>query len=95
MGGVWDRSNRHGHWETAVKEAVIAWNAPSPYHPAAKFFVNHALDHAFGGAGKWQNAFTHHDKHHIERAMGTGVVMDRKKKTPQRMPDSFYDVSIV
>ena len=74
---------------------MIAWNAPSPYHPAAEFFVNHALDHAFGGAGKWQNAFTHHDKHHIERAMGTGVVMDRKKKTPQRMPDSFYDVSIV
>ena len=60
--------------------------------PAAHFFINHSLDHAFGGTGKWHNAFTHHDKHHIERAMGTGVVMDRtwdrKKQTPQRLLDS-------
>ena len=45
--------------------------------PAAHFFINHSLDHAFGGTGKWHDAFTHHDKHHIERGMGTGVVMDR------------------
>ena len=95
MGGVWDRSNRHGNWETAVKETVVSWNAPSPYHPAAHFFINHSLDHAFGGTGKWHNAFTHHDKHHIERAMGTGVVMDRKKQTPQRLPDSCYNTPVV
>ena len=43
MGGVWDRSNRHGSWETAIEEAVVAWNSPQPYHPAAIPFVNHAL----------------------------------------------------
>ena len=47
------------------------------------------------GVIKWHDAFTHHDKHHIERAMGTGVVMDRKKRTPQRLPDACYDTSVV
>ena len=35
MGGVWDRCDRQGNWVTATEEAVIAWNAPQPYHPAS------------------------------------------------------------
>ena len=40
MGGVWDRSDRQGNWVTATLEAVIAWNTPKPYHPAAVTFIN-------------------------------------------------------
>jgi len=61
-------------------ESVLAWNAPQPYHPAAEAFIARSLDHLFGGAGKWKTHFTHNDNHHIERAMGKGVMMDRKKK---------------
>ena len=86
------RSERGGNWITACIEAVVAWNAPKPYHPAAVAFVNHSLDHWAGGVGKWHDRFTHRDSHH-ERAMGTGVVMDRHKKEKQRLPNSFYDVS--
>ena len=32
MGGVWDRCDRQGNWVTATEEAVIARNAPQPYH---------------------------------------------------------------
>ena len=42
------------------------------------------------------NRFTHHDKHHIERQMGKGVVIERKKRSAlenTRLPDSFYDTS--
>ena len=82
MGGIWDRSERGGNWITACIEAVVAWNAPKPYHPAAVAFVNHSLDHWAGGAGKWHDRFTHHDSRE-DRAMGTGVVMDRHKKEPR------------
>jgi hypothetical protein len=93
MGGVWDRSNRHGNWETAIEEAVVAWNSPQPYHPAAIPFINHSLNHLFKGEGKWHDKFTHQDNTHIERRVGSGVVMARHKKDPQRLPDSFYDTS--
>ena len=93
MGGVWDRCDRHGNWETAIEEAVVAWNAPQPYHPAAVAFINHSLDHWAGGVGKWAQRFTHHDTHHIERDLAVGVVTARKKKERARLPASLYDVS--
>lgn len=40
MGGVWDRCDRQGNWVTATLEAVVAWNTPKPYHPAAVAFIN-------------------------------------------------------
>ena len=51
MGGVWDRSSpdaRHCAFEQSVKEAVVAWNGPRPYHQEAVPFINHALNHLFG-----------------------------------------------
>ena len=86
-------ANRHGNWETAIEEAVVAWNSPQPYHPAAIPFINHSLNHLFKGEGKWHDKFTHQDNTHIERRVGSGVVMARHKKDPQRLPDSFYDTS--
>ena len=38
----------------------------------------------------------HHDRHHIERDLAKGVVMERKKREAMenvRLPASFYDVS--
>ena len=93
MGGVWDRCDRQGNWTTAIEEAVIAWNAPKPYHPAAVAFINHSLDHWAGGEDKWTQRFTHHDKHHIERDLAKGKVIERHKKEVQRLPSSYYDVS--
>ena len=57
MGGVWDRSadaRRHPHFETGVLEAVVAWNAPQPYHPEADVFIARSLDHAFPDG--WRHA---------------------------------------
>ena len=93
FGEPWDRSNRHGDWKSAIEEAVVSWNSPQPYHPAAIPFINHSLNHLFGGEGKWHDKFTHRDNTHIERRVGSGVVMARHKKDPQRLPDSFYDSS--
>jgi len=85
-----------GQLGDATLEAVVAWNTPKPYHPATVAFINRSLDHWAGGAGAWHNRFTHHDKHHIERELAKGVVMERKKREAQkeaRLPASFYDVS--
>ena len=77
----------------------MAWNTPKPYHPAATAFINRSLDHWAGGHGKWHGSFTHkvhNDKHHIERRLATGVVMERKKREARaatRLPDAFYDTS--
>ena len=92
MGGVWDRSSRQGDWLSAIQEAVIAWNGPAAYHPAAVAFVNHSLTHWAGGKD-WHKRFTHHDAHHIERSLSKGVVMERHKREQQRLPSSFYDVT--
>ena len=96
MGGVWDRCDRQGNWVTATLEAVVAWNTPKPYHPAAVAFINRSLDHWAGGAGAWHQRFSHHDAHHIERQAGSSTVIDRKKREARelaRLPPAFYDVS--
>jgi len=83
MGGVWDRvatDRRNVGFDTGVKESVLAWNAPQPYHASAEAFIARSLDHLFGGAGKWKTHFTHNDRHHIERSLGQGVVANRKVK---------------
>ena len=56
-------------------------------------FINHSLDHLYG-KGKWATKFTHRDTR-LDRAMGTGVVMSRKKKEVTRLPSSFYDTPAV
>ena len=87
---MWDRSDRHGDFRTATLEAVVAWSAPPPYHPAAVPFINRSLAHLFGN-DMWMKKFTHQDHHHIERALGKGQVMSRKKRETLRLPTSFHE----
>ena len=95
MGGVWDRSNRHGSWETAIEEAVVAWNSPQhPHRWPSPSSTTHSTISSKGRAnGMSHDKFTHQDNTHIERRVGSGVVMARHKKDLQRLPDSFYDTS--
>ena len=91
---VWDRCDRQGNWVTATEEAVIAWNAPQPYHPVAVPFINRALG---TGAGSTGNRSHHNDRSRAQRggigaSLQRGVVMSRKKKETQRLPDACYDV---
>ena len=65
MGGVWDRCDRQGNWVTATEEAVIAWNAPQPYHPVAVPFINRALEN-WGGLN-WEDRFHHNDRSRAQR----------------------------
>ena len=83
MGGVWDRCDRQGNWVTATEEAVIAWNAPQPYHPVAVPFINRALEN-WGGLN-WEDRFHHNDRSRAQRggigaSLQRGVVMTRKKQ---------------
>ena len=67
---------------------------PQRHHRAlaADAFIAHSLEHLFGGAGKWKKAFTHNDNHHIERAMGTGLVEMRKVKgAKMRIPAEWFE----
>lgn len=99
MEGMWDKCaapGRHPDFRKAVEEAVIAWSAPQPFHPEAIPFITRALDHHFGKGKPWN--FTHRDHaegHHIGRALGKGLVMDRLKKTNDklRLPSEMYDVA--
>ena len=46
-----------------------------------------------GRQGKLHDRFTHHDKHHIERPLAQGVVMERKNTEALegiRLPAAFY-----
>ena len=87
MGGVWDRCDRQGNWVTATEEAVIAWNAPQPYHPVAVPFINRALEN-WGGLN-WEDRFHHNDRSRAQRggigaSLQRGLVMTRKKAETQR-----------
>ena len=103
MGGMWDRcatDGRHPGFESGQEEAVIAWNAPQPYHPAATAFINHTLNDVFGfnndGSPKRWN-LSHSDNagdHHIGRALGASKVVKRHKRDDQpRLPSNLYDIS--
>ena len=64
--------------------------------PYGKWAKPRAAEAGRGGAGAWHDRFTHHDRHHIERQLAKGVVMERKKREAMenvRLPASFYDVS--
>ena len=74
---------------------MIAWNAPQPYHPVAVPFINRALEN-WGGLN-WEDRFHHNDRSRAQRggigaSLQRGVVMSRKKKETQRLPDACYDV---
>jgi len=103
MGGMWDRcatDGRHPGFETGAEEAVIAWNAPQPYHPAADNYVTHVLNDVFGfdsqGHPKRWN-LTHTDTaedHHIGRALARSQVINRHKRDDQpHFPSQYYDTS--
>ena len=96
---MWDRSSpdaRHCAFESSVKEAVVAWNGPWPYHPEAVPFVNRALDHLFGKQD-WASHFTHQDVR-VERvppwAHSGGKVVGRQKREGKgKLPSSMYDTA--
>ena len=103
MGGMWDRcatDGRHPGFETGAEEAVIAWNAPQPYHPAADDYVTHVLNDVFGfdpeGHPKEWN-LTHKDAaqdHHIGRALGRSLVINRHQRNDQpRFLSQYYNTS--
>ena len=103
VGGMWDRcatDGRHPDFGTGAEEAVIAWNAPQPYHPSAVLFINHAMNDVFGfnadGTPKrW--SLTHIDNasdHHLARSFARSQVMSRHKRDDQpRLPAALYDIS--
>jgi len=94
MGGVWDRSadaRRHPHFETGVLEAVVAWNAPQPYHPEADVFIARSLDHAFPDG--WRHAFMHQNARTEQVAAGHGQVLNRLAREKPRLPADLYDVA--
>ena len=93
MGGVWDRSadvRRNPDFATGVEEAVVAWSAPQPWHPAAMPFINRALAHAFPNG--WAHEFAHTDARVGRVATGNGQVVDRLQRVAPRLPAGFYDV---
>ena len=103
MGGMWDRcatDGRHPSFETGQEEAVIAWSAPQPYHPAAVDFIRHTFNDVFGfdkhGVPKpWNLTHVDHaESHHIGRALGKSKVINRHKRDDKpRLPMLLYDVS--
>ena len=97
MGGVWDRSSpdaRHCSFPESVKEAVVAWNGPWPYHAEAVPFVNHTLNHLFG-TSDWAGRFTHGDERTYRvpawASSGGKVVGRRKEEDKGKLPSHFYD----
>ena len=79
---------------SSSEEAVVAWNAPPPYHPDAKCFINHTLDNIFvdkDGNPRPRN-FIHNDRHHIHRqGGGQGQVVNRLRLVRPRLPRMAYD----
>ena len=84
---------RHPSFEESVKEAVIAWSAPQPFHAEAIPFVNRSLVKLFGSS--WSSHFAHVDQD-VSRANpwahagAGGKVVMRKKQEKPRLPSSFY-----
>ena len=94
MGSTWDEcatDGRHLSLEHGMQEAVLAWSAPQPWHPEAKAFITHSLNHLFGGRA-WN---FHHDQDRTDRVTpwrGGSRVIKGKKDEPMRLPSRMYDV---
>ena len=101
MGSMWDlcaSDNRHLCLKSAAEEALVAWSAPQPWHPEAKTFINHSLNHLFGktpGGDQKPWNFRHDNSTHkgTSKLVGTGLVEGRLKQEPLRLPSALYDVS--
>ena len=99
MGGMWDRcasDGRHPEFETGAEEAVIAWSAPAPYHPAAVEFINHSLNDVFGFAPdgtplKWN--FQHIDSRAGVWNAQSAVVKRHRRNDKPKLPDEYYNIS--
>ena len=91
MGSVWDASSgarRHQLFHVSVKEAVIAWTAPQPYHDVAEPFLTAALNRHFNGK-PWN--FVHTDMRLRQKHFdGGSKVIASHRKDPLRMPSIFY-----
>ena len=98
VGGVWSDCSgdkRHLSLEASAEEAMVCWSAPQPWHPEAKVFINHAINHMMGkdAAGKQKvwNVTHSHELHHGQQGIGQSLVIERHKKDPLRLPSSMYD----
>ena len=97
-GSIWDKGARHHpSFTVGTERGVIAWNAPRPWHPEAKVFVNHALAHLF--KGDVHGHFNHINKQTSRipafASSGGSVVMQRQKRVPNRLPSNMYDTSVL
>ena len=86
-GSVWDRQARHHpSFDVGTERGVIAWSAPWPWHPAAKVFVQHALNDLFDG--NMHGHFSHVNKNAARipafASAGHSVVGQRLQKEPMR-----------
>ena len=72
-------------------EAVIAWNAPKPYLPAAKHLVRRAVDHHFGNK-PWNFTHTDTQERYTVYTAGSSTLRDLQAERT-RLPQEYYDVA--
>ena len=85
------RDKRHPDLTSSMEEAVVAWNAPQPFHPEAKQFVAKSLSDLFGS--DYSDHF-HHTNKQISRVPtyfgGAGKVVGKHAGSKPRLPSAFY-----
>ena len=93
MGSVWAKCaepERHAKFETHTQEAVVSWSAPQPWHPAAKTFINTALNHYFQG-NQWNLSHTDSRAQRLKAWIGGSEVLEKLQKSyPSRLPAALY-----
>ena len=75
-----------------VMEAVIAWSAPQPWHPAAVPFINAAIAHCFKDKKDGKPNFTHVNERtaQLPSWQHGSQVFDRLHAMRPRLPEKLY-----
>ena len=100
MGSVWaltSAPSRHLKLEESTQEAVVAYNAPQPWHPEAGAFCT-ARNHMVGtySDGPLKGQRKPWNFHHVDQRSGRiapeqkGLVVARHYKDPLRLPSWAY-----
>lgn len=91
MGSVWDRCatpGRHLNFEAGAQEAVVCWNAPSPFGTCAHY-LDHALNLHFGGSKSLR--FTRSSGSIAKRAEQSKALQKVKSRADgAKMPDRVW-----